>query len=278
LRPAVSSGVQMGALKALVAFWFTVSVSAAAAQSLPKAPSLEDLEARGGFADERGLYLRADLGVAFQTLAKRPSSFASDVSNVRYGLLDIETARPIGFGIGYRSHDWLRFDLTSEYRSRANLRTTAVYTCGGLTCSDALTGELRSIVTLLNGYFEIGSWYDFTPYIGIGAGIAHHRFGPVTLPPGANIQTGTTTDARARNRLALAAMIGTAYDISERVKLDIGYRYLYAGRIESGTFDCATSGDICNGGTQSLRVGSHELRVGLRVLLQQGPSLMAFNR
>ena len=267
----------MGALKALVAFCFTVCVSAAAAQSLPKAPSLEDLEARGGFADERGLYLRADFGVAFQQLAKRPSSFASDVSNFRYGLRDIETTRPIGFGIGYRSHDWLRFDLTSEYRARANIRTTAIYSCTGGTCSDALTGDLRSVVTLLNGYFEIGSWHDVTPYIGLGAGLAHHRFGPVTLPTGTN-HSATTTDARSRNRLALAAMMGAAYDISERVKLDIGYRYLYAGRIESGAFDCATSGDICNGGTQSLRVGSHELRVGLRVLLQQGPALMAFNR
>ena len=68
--------------------------------------------------------------------------------------------------------------------------------------------------------------------------------------------------------------------MSERIKLDIGYRYLYAGRIESGSFDCASGAfaSICNGGTQSLRVGSHELRVGLRVLLQQGPALMAFNR
>jgi len=267
----------MGALKALVAFCFTICVSGAAAQSLPKAPSLEDLEARGGFANEHGLYLRADLGVAFQTLAKRPSSFASDVSDFRYGSLDIERARPIGFGIGYRSHDWLRFDLTSEYRARSNLRATAIYTCTSGACSDALTGELRSVVTLLNGYFEIGSWHDLTPYIGMGAGLAHHRFGPVTLPTGTN-HSATTTDTRARNRLALAAMMGAAYDISERVKLDIGYRYLYAGRIESGTFDCTTSGDICNGGTQSLRMGSHEVRFGLRVLLQQGPSLMAFNR
>ena len=268
----------MGALKALAAFFLSVSVTAATAQSLPKPPSLDDLEARGGFANEHGFYLRGDVGVAWQRLGTRPSSFYNGLNNFHYGTLDIEATRPVGVGIGYRSSDLFRFDLTSEYRSRATIRTTPVYTCGAATCSDALTSDLRSLVTMLNGYFEIGSWHDVTPYIGVGAGLAHHRFGPVEIPSNAVHSSGTTA-SHPRNRLALSLMTGAAYDLSERVKLDIGYRYLSMGRIESGAFDCSpVQGGICNNGTQSLRVASHELRAGLRFLLQDGPRLMSFHR
>ncbi len=273
-------GVTMGALKALAAFCLTISVTAAAAQSLPKAPSLDDLEARGGFAHERGLYLRADLGVAWQQLGTRPSSIYNGLTGFHYNTLDIEATRPVGVGIGYRSSDLFRFDLTSEYRSRANIRTTPVYACGASTCSDPLTSDLRSLVTMLNGYFEIGSWHEVTPYVGMGLGLAHHRFGPVSIPANAGNHGAATTDTRSRNRLALSVMTGAAYDLSARVKLDMGYRYLYAGSLESGSFDCTANAtpSICNGGTQSLRVQSHELRVGLRVLLQETPGLMSFGR
>jgi opacity protein-like surface antigen len=270
----------MGALKAVAAIWLSVSVSAAAAQSLPTAPSLDDLEARGGFANEQGLYLRADVGLAWQYLGTRPSSLYAGLADFHYRTLDIEATRPLGVGIGYRSHDWFRFDLTSEYRSRATIRTTPVYGCGTGTCTDPLTSDLRSLVTMLNGYFEIGSWHEITPYLGLGLGLAHHRFGPVTIPASTNNHGAGTTDSRARQRLALSLMAGAAYDLSDRMKLDIGYRYLHAGRIESGSFDCSViaAPSICNGGTQSLRVQSHELRIGLRFLLQQGPALMAFSR
>ena len=117
------------------------------------------------------------------------------------------------------------------------------------------------------------------PDTGVGAGLAHHRFAPVEIPSNAVHSSGTTA-SHPRNRLALSLMTGAAYDLSERVKLDIGYRYLSMGRIESGAFDCTGSAtpSICNNGTQSLRVASHELRAGLRFLLQDGPRLMSFHR
>ena len=45
--------------------------------------------------------------------------------------LGFDASPLFGIGIGYYYNDWLRFDLTGEYRSRANFHGTQIIRSGG---------------------------------------------------------------------------------------------------------------------------------------------------
>src|SRR6516165_491527 len=64
----------------------------------------------------------------------------------------------VGFGIGYTWNRWLRFDVTAEYRTKANLHAWGSYTafCPVGVCLDVLDGFENSWVVLGNAYFDLG--------------------------------------------------------------------------------------------------------------------------
>src|SRR5277367_65672 len=80
-------------------------------------------------------------------------------------------------GVGYEFNNWLRFDVTGEYRTKAMFKATGSYTnfCGGGgTCFDVNTGNLSSSVFRANTYIDFGTWWCLTPFIGAGVGGAYN--------------------------------------------------------------------------------------------------------
>jgi len=55
--------------------------------------------------------------------------------------LGFDASPLFGIGIGYYYNDWLRFDLTGEYRSRANFHGTQIIRSGGSTYTDEYSGS-----------------------------------------------------------------------------------------------------------------------------------------
>ena len=62
---------------------------------------------------------------------------------------DIQDSAIFGMGIGYAWNNWLRFDVTGEYRTRAGFKSTGSFTefCPGGTCFDVMQGNISSAVT-----------------------------------------------------------------------------------------------------------------------------------
>ena len=102
---------------------------------------------------------------------------------------------------------------------------------------------------MANAYYDIGNFSGVTPYIGAGIGMANVDY-KVKGPVGDFINGQDTT------RLQWALMAGAAIDVSENVKIDLGYRY---SRIASGTAGNAGPLTIADKGLES-----HQLRAGLR--------------
>lgn len=263
----------MGKTALLTAAVFGLLLAPAGAKDLlPQAPSLDDLTLRGGFTEETGLYMRGDLGASLQRTGMRPSTFSSGVAGFQQDSLDMSRASMVGIGIGYQIAEWWRMDLTADYRS-GDFISRVSYTSG----SDVYRTDVHSSLILVNSYFEAGSWFDVTPYIGLGIGYTRNVTGRMTIADN-GVHGGGSGQGATTNALALSLAAGLAWEMSERIKLDIGYRYLHLGSINTGALICATSGTPCNGGSQTARLSGHDLRAGLRYALGEAPRLMSFAR
>ncbi len=123
-----------------------------------------------------------------------------------------------------------------------------------ITCTANPWYKVTANAYLLNAYLDLGHWYGLTPYIGAGAGLAYvhtqanvtYRFINGTPYGDGNSFCGGNTGIAgvpcfhlgyANNaginitdyNFAYALMAGFSYDISNMLKLDVGYRYLNLG-------------------------------------------------
>ena len=184
----------------------------------------------------------------------------------------------------------VRFDLTGEYRSPAKMKARdhisfpVVAPNGTIDISTDYQGKLESLVGLVNGYVDLFTWNGVTPYVGAGVGFARNTMKDLKFHPSAvftDAVTGVQTqlfsssgfsETNTKTEFAWALMAGASFDLSERTKLDIGYRYLNLGSGHSAETELL----ICSCGSigSPLKISdieSHEIRIGLRIALTPEP-------
>lgn len=124
---------------------------------------------------------------------------------------------------------------------------------------DPLHTNIQTYTAMFNMYYDLGKFGRFVPYVGAGVGIAYHRMDEVYFTE----NTFLTNRIEGNNDITFAwsLMAGTAYQISDRAILDIGYRYSDLGQIKSGRADNA---GFVNPAVKVDDLTSHEIKVGLR--------------
>lgn len=261
----------MGGLKALtLAGVFALVGGAALAADLlppPPPPAEPPMLAPADVVDTGGWYLRGDAGAGFNNATELRSTLAP--YNALGGAAPWATqtnssmgaAALIGVGVGYQINNWFRADVTGEYRSLTPVNKQLAYTqwCPTGVCTDDYLSHHHAGLFLVNGYADLGTWGGFTPYVGAGVGFATHGWRGIT---DTGLGWGRSTDASKTN-FAWAAMGGVAYSIAPNLKLDVGYRYVDMGKVTSNPIQCIDAAS-CFNETQSMRVTSHDVRVGLR--------------
>lgn len=209
-----------------------------------------------------GWYLRGDIGY---TIYSTPSA-SFDAPG--YGNMKDESLTNTGvagFGFGYQLNDYLRSDVTFDYRWPADFH-------GKLRCPAPCTGdpdpeysdEYASIgawTTLFNVYYDIGTWSNFTPYVGAGIGTAYLTTTDVHYR-NPNGTTGKWNGASEWN-FAWALTLGTSYAINNNWLIDASYRYVGMGDAVSGK----TLSSFKNKPIHYDNIDAQELRVGLRYLI-----------
>lgn len=138
-----------------------------------------------------GWYLRGDLGYV-DISSPTPNPLAANGSqpagngnmlfsnnNSRIGALGAT------LGAGYQFNNWFRMDLTYDWRSPIQNKSTSAQTCDAgitpvteaptnpTTCSVVDQSSLNSWTGLVNAYADLGVWGGVTPYIGGGVGVTH---------------------------------------------------------------------------------------------------------
>ncbi len=235
--------------------------------SMPYAPAIEV----GG-----GWYLRGDIGITNQDVDRLSLTPQSEA--VLLGLgdeafetihADFDSSPLVGLGLGYQFNNWIRADITGEYRGKATFH--------GLERSIDLTGVNEYSATksewvgLANLYFDLGTWHGLTPFIGAGVGFTHtmiDNFRDV----GINDAVAFSRD-HSETELAWALHAGVAYDVTQNFKVEFAYRYLNLG---DGKTDILHKYD--DSGCRCLAVkfkdlDSHDFKIGMRWML--GAPVMA---
>lgn len=280
----------MGSLKsfALAGLVAAAAVTqASAADLLPPAPAFAP-PPPVHVAEFGGWYLRGDIGIGSQEIGKvEGADVVRDGGSFWRKSLD-DTAF-VGIGVGYQVNSFLRFDLTGEYRMSATYDTSDKFRYtrffGPQEIDTHLTnrykGDLQTSVFLANAYVDLGTWAGITPFIGAGAGFAHHRmrnnfdsgliynYDALTGTPVNTESTGGVAGDANRTNFAWALHAGLAYDVSQTLKLELAYRYLNMGQAHTGVLNCGVT--CVSGQTFSplklKTIESHDLKLGMRWLL-----------
>jgi opacity protein-like surface antigen len=215
-------------------------------------------------------YLRGDIGVGLDNFSLDFLQNPLNSSNFAFQHSSLGDTTIFGGGIGYEWNNWLRFDVTADYRARTHLNAFGTYTLGGGTFGDNYNADLKSLVVLANGYIDLGTWWCLTPFIGAGVGGAHNTFADLTDTGIGTSGTGIGRDT-SKWSPAWALYAGVAYNVTQNFKVEFSYRYLNFGSV-TDTIDCAGG---CNPDSYKLNnLTSNDFMFGMRWLLAPEPVVM----
>lgn len=150
-----------------------------------------------------GWYLRGDASFARETTpdlfgSSAMAGISAPVGSQLNSAGKIRNSWSLGLGFGYQFNNWIRADLTYDYRNTMRLsnrsaqfncpfETRGLYTIAadGTTqvpvatgvinnkCTAAENISLNRSVFLANAYIDLGTFAGVTPYVGAGAGFSY---------------------------------------------------------------------------------------------------------
>lgn len=221
--------------------------------------------------DFSGWYLRGDIGMSNQKLKNLDYfAYAEDPTFTWLDKGGFDSAPLFGLGIGYQYNEWLRFDLTGEYRGKSSFSALDRYFSTDPNINDWATnnyrGTKREWLFLANAYLDLGTWWCITPFIGAGFGFANITIDHFT---DTSVRTGGGgyADSGTVNNFAWALHAGLAYKVTPNFTVELAYRYLSLGDGETGIF-FNNNGSTRNQVVTFKDLTSHDLKFGVRWNLQ----------
>jgi opacity protein-like surface antigen len=217
-------------------------------------------------------YLRGDISKTNQKLH-------GDIDSAGYGALDnlsfsdpgsFGTGAAARIGLGYHFSDWLRFDITGQYRGEADFSAFARYSDPLADANpDSWDGTIeydaskREWLFLANAYVDLGTWMGFTPYAGAGVGFSHVTISDFrqTVEPGNEVWHGGDNSA---TNFAWALHAGMGIEISDRLTFDLGYSYTDLGEASSRDLVAANGTNLRYDPVRFGNIVSHDVNFGLR--------------
>ncbi len=281
--------MKLGAV-GLAAFGAAVMTTPSTAADLNYGGSLKDTGYTAPVAGAGPCYVRADVGYAW---APAPD-VEWPVKNERFtgdananGIIDSDEITfidagsavnavdfngswlgEVGAGCGQGSRGW-RGEIMFGFRSKQKLTGIPAEYEGTLVgdpvntppedIDDPLNTSIRSLTLMFNLYRDLGRWGPVVPYIGAGIGMAFNEMSEVYFTGNPNLVN--RIEGNEETSFAWSVMAGVAYQISPRAILDLGYRYIDLGDIESGTIDDA---GFKNPAVEVEDLSAHEIKLGLR--------------
>jgi opacity protein-like surface antigen len=252
--------------------------SAAFAADMPIAPP--PMYAPPPVEEFGGWYLRGDIGMTNQSFRSLHSA-SIDLVNAQFpGALQNQgfgwdSSTSFGLGVGYKFNNWLRGDITGEFRGKANFHgaqniplNTAF---AGFAFADNYTASKSEWVVMANAYVDLGTWWCVTPFIGAGVGtsrnsISSFRDDGISLQTGFGTSPSSTYAADAsRWNFAWALHAGLGYQVTRNVTIELAYRYMNLGDFVTGRTNSFDGVTVVNGSPFTIKdVTSHDVKLGVR--------------
>jgi opacity protein-like surface antigen len=233
--------------------------------------------------DFGGWYLRGDIGFSNQRVKNVLDTNSAAYNNVAVSQTSgFGSAGIFDLGVGYRFNNWLRVDVTGQYRGNSNFTgldtVTGTGPLAGFVGTDSYTATKSEAVFLVNAYADLGTWWCVTPFI--GAGIGTSRVSIANFTDTGDFITLTPAQAHSFNyagqasqwNFAWALHAGLAYKVSPGLTLELAYSYLDLGKgLTGGTnsFDQVTN--TTHAPFSYNNITSSDVMLGLRWELNSPP-------
>jgi opacity protein-like surface antigen len=263
---------------------------ATAADLLPPPPMPEPPPPVAEFS---GWYLRGDAGISENATAPSvsispdpiaaglASGFLAPGANNTFFNPTLSESAMFDVGVGYQVNTWFRADITGELRGGGLFQTLEVLNDVGNArqFADFYRANVSSYIGMVNGYADLGTWYGVSPFVGAGVGYAYNRLSGFTdTGAAAGAPVGGYSPDHGTSNLAWALMAGLDFNVTQNLKLELGYRYLNYGKVTSGASNCLNGSGAGNGfspancgGSGNVvstgRLASNDFRIGLRWML-----------
>ncbi len=172
-----------------------------------------------------GWYIRGDVDYHWSALrSTQYITYGPPAGTAQFTTTDLRGTWSIGAGVGYQVNKWFRADLTGDYWAKSTFTGSTTGTCGvpPAPCVSVDSSAYQALLILANAYVDLGTYHGITPYIGAGIGGARVIWDDLRNTVGGI----TTVHAGASSwRFAYALMAGASYCVTDRMELDVGYRY-----------------------------------------------------
>lgn len=124
------------------------------------------------------------------------------------------------------------------------------------------TSQVENKSVFLNGYYDFHNSSKLTPYVGVGIGLSR-------LEASSGISDGESLGAMIREeetKISWQIGAGVSYAVSQKMALDLGYRYVDYGEIKASVPFHESVGGYVASEVDTLKVDSsaNEIYVGLR--------------
>jgi opacity protein-like surface antigen len=209
-----------------------------------------------------GWYLRGDIGMTNQNVDKL--SFGNTDASFEKLHYDFDSSPFVGVGIGYQFNNWIRGDVTGEYRGKSSFH--GLERSKSLRDTDEYSATKEEWVGLANAYIDLGTWNGLTPFIGAGVGFAHNsiaNFVDINTPKGGV----AFAPEDSKTNLAWAVHAGVAYDVTPNFKVEVAYRYLNLGDAQTGVVRTYQGACTQCAGFKFKDIDSHDIKIGMRWMI-----------
>jgi opacity protein-like surface antigen len=214
-----------------------------------------------------GWYLRGDIGMTNQSVDRLSNVLDATAASVSYLDKGFSSSVLAGVGVGYQVNDWLRFDLTAEYRSKATFRGLETYTpepaSGTGVGVDDYYGSKSEWVFRANASVDLGTWYGGTAFVGGGVGTALNTISGFR---DVNVATGGVAYANSATKTNFAWQVqaGLAYQVTPRTTIEMAYRYMSLGDGQSGDLITYNGVNTVNNPMVFHNITSQDFKLGIR--------------
>ncbi len=216
-----------------------------------------------------GWYLRGHIGVSNQRYRGLDSpDLQTVIGNPAFDFRWLDRGRfsaaPIlGVGAGYQFNDWLRADVTGEYRAPSDFTALDTWMRGpDDPVVNHYTGRKSELLFLANAYVDLGRYYGVTPYLGAGVGASRNTISRFRdFAP--NAPETSTAATHSQWQFAWALHAGLGVDLTDQATLDVGYSFTHLGNARTGAVTTPNPAFPLEP-FEFRRLHSHDIKVGLR--------------
>jgi opacity protein-like surface antigen len=226
-------------------------------------------------ADFGGWYLRGDIGMSNQKVKNLYNVLynAPGTSVVPQGM-EFDSAPTFGVGVGYQFNSWLRADITGEYRGKAGFTGIDIVRFNGTPIGvDQYTAKKSELLFMANGYADLGTWWNVTPFVGAGIGAARNTISGFTdtCPVGCGGGSVAYGATNSKWNFAWAVHAGLGYRVNNNLTVELAYRYLDLGDAASGDLVTYTGVNNVYNPMEFRNITSHDVKLGVRWMLNPEP-------